>query len=169
VPNHNHSLDSAISAIVTEEVAAALAPYRPTLDRMASLLAPLGGKSKQAQATPSKRQSSSPGRKSRARRVKGGAKKALRIAKTLAVGQAVSYKQGRGDFAATIVAIDPSTGDVLLKRDRDGKEVIRPAFKITAGADAVAKPVREAKKSGKTKQAAKPRRTRKPARKAKAG
>lgn len=48
------------------------------------------------------------------------------------IGAAANYKQGRGDFNGKIIAIDVDKCTVTVKRDMDGKEVVRPADKVYA-------------------------------------
>lgn len=58
------------------------------------------------------------------------AAKAKPAALTLAEGQTVLYRQGRGAFKATVVEVDHATGLVKVKREGDGKVVTRPAAKL---------------------------------------
>ena len=48
-------------------------------------------------------------------------------------GQKVTYNQGRGTFEAKVIRVDVKRGLVTVERMKDGKRVVRPATKITAG------------------------------------
>ncbi len=136
------SLDAAVAGIVAEEVAAALAPYRPIFERMAILFSPAPARTAPKRAAPAKRTSArKPAR--RAAAPKNPAEDA-RAAKSFVVGQQVLYRQGRGSFPAKVVAVDFEMGELLLQRESDGKEVMRPALKVTLVEPA--KPVRKARK-----------------------
>jgi len=47
-------------------------------------------------------------------------------------GALVSYRQGRGTFAAEVVRVDTFTGVATLQRTKDGKRVVRPLDRIYA-------------------------------------
>jgi sRNA-binding protein len=76
-----------------------------------------------------------------AMRGRKAARRALRLGKraraaaapaNLKEGTTVLYRQGRGTFQACVVAIEATTGTVLLRRETDGKEVLRPYRKVQA-------------------------------------
>lgn len=60
------------------------------------------------------------------------------------IGDVANYKQGRGDFNGKVVGIDVNGCTITIKRDADGKEVVRPADKIYAAKDVVADVVADA-------------------------
>lgn len=111
-----NDLKKLIAGIVAQEIDSALTPYRAVLEDLVSML---GGKR-------------GPGRP-RGHRTSSATRSTDRgDASTFQVGQAVSYKQGRGDFEATVVSVELDTNTVTVQRDSDGKEVSRPASKISA-------------------------------------
>jgi sRNA-binding protein len=121
-------MEAVIRTMVAEEVERSLEPYRDLLAGMAKLA---GGEAPRrrpgrpaavrAEAAPAARRG--PGRPR---------KSAGTDASKFTVGQAVRYKQGRGEFDASIVRIDPETNVVTLERSKDKKQVERPADKIYA-------------------------------------
>lgn len=117
------SIDAAIRSIVTEQIAAAMDPYRAIFDRLSAFMG--GGAGRRGAGRP--RKEGSPGR----RPARAG-KDAAKAAKELKVGQKVSYKQGRGAFDAKVLEIDEATGLVKVQRLSDGKKVARPASKLSA-------------------------------------
>jgi upstream activation factor subunit UAF30 len=137
------NLTAAVQNMISSEVHAVLEPYRPMLDRLANLLgAPASGPGR-------------PRKKTKRRGARGG-KRVAKLSGRFQVGQKVSYKQGRGVFAATVKSVDAVSGLLVLKRDSDGKVVSRPEYKVGL------------ESGGRAKVAAKPARTRKasPVRKA---
>ncbi len=123
-------LADAIRAIVSDEVNQAIAPYRKTLDALAAIGGgvrrgpgrPPGSKSKRARPAARRR-----GRPPGARKAAGGGD-----ASKFSAGQAVRYKQGRGEFEAKVVKIDTASNRVTIERAMDGKKVVRPADKLYA-------------------------------------
>jgi len=125
----NVDLNASIRGLVSGEVEKILLPYRQILERMAQFM---GEK-------PAKR---GPGRPPKAAVAAGGKKhrrkgrKARKAGKgdvsKFREGQTVHYKQGRGEFEASVVAIDLAAGSLLLERAKDGKKVNRPAAKVYA-------------------------------------
>ncbi len=57
---------------------------------------------------------------------------AIEAAAALSVGAIVSYKQGRGEFKASIEKVDREAGTVELLRSTDGKRLVRPANLVGA-------------------------------------
>jgi len=51
-------------------------------------------------------------------------------ASALSEGQRVRYRQGRGNFEATVVQVRSETNSVVIERLMDGKRVVRPATKV---------------------------------------
>jgi hypothetical protein len=102
-------VNAAFRAVVANEVARALAPYRGALDALSRL----AGSPRRTPGRP-------PGS------VSGG------DASKFSAGQAVRYKQGRGEFAAKVVSIDTAKHRVTIAREKDGKKVTRPADKVYA-------------------------------------
>ncbi|MGC4120513.1 MAG: hypothetical protein QM765_39220 [Myxococcales bacterium] len=75
---------------------------------------------------------SAPAAAKKAKGQRGRGKKAVKIAFT--EGQRVVYKQGRGTFDAKVIGIDLEAGIVKLEREKDGKQVSRPADKVSVAA-----------------------------------
>ena len=115
-------LNTAIRNLVVTEVESILEPYRGLLERMAGFFG----------SAPASR---GPGRPPRAEGRGRPARRAARSANMgdaskFKVGQAVRYRQGRGEFEATITAVDVEGGMVSIERTSDGKKLDRPASKI---------------------------------------
>ncbi|HEY3450864.1 MAG TPA: hypothetical protein VGK67_31190 [Myxococcales bacterium] len=83
-------------------------------------------------AKPAKQPKAAKAAKAKRAGKRGKAAKVAKIAFT--EGQKVVYKQGRGSFDAKILEIDREAGTVKLERESDGKQVTRPAGKISAAA-----------------------------------
>lgn len=111
-------------ALVNKGVAKALSPYRDAIIALAELVrsAAPDAQEKRPAATRAKRASAEP------RVVKG----AVEASKQFSVGQKVRYRQGRGEFEATVEVNDQNAGELVLNRVSDGKIVRRPATKVTA-------------------------------------
>ncbi|MBI5547325.1 MAG: hypothetical protein HY901_25870 [Deltaproteobacteria bacterium] len=117
----NVDLNGAIRGLVAAEVERALEPYRLMLDRLASVI---GAKPERAAPGRAPKAGAAPRRGPKpARAGKGDASK-------FQEGQAVRYRQGRGEFEATVLAIDTERNVVTVERAKDGKKVERPAAKI---------------------------------------
>jgi len=119
-----------IRRAVSDEVQRVMTPYMDVLERLANAF---GGAAPARKAAPAARAAAAPAVRARRgpgrpRRAGGGGGKG--DASKFSVGQAVRYKQGRGEFTATVVATDPGTNMVTVKREKDGKEVQRPAAKV---------------------------------------
>jgi len=147
----NASIDVAIRRIVTEQVGAAMEPYQLLFDRLSALF----GKASSGRGPGRPRKTGAPGR----RAARAGAKDAASAAHAFSVGQAVSYKQGRGTFDAKVLEIDEPTGLMTLQRLGDGKKVVRPASKVGASPVGGAEPkpanARKTAKAGKAAKAPK--------------
>jgi hypothetical protein len=128
-------LNDAVRSLVADEVDAALAPYRSTLQALATLAG--GGAVRRGPGRPPGSRNKGAGRPAKARRGRPP-KRAARSAggggdaSKFSNGQAVRYKQGRGEFAAKVVKIDANNNRVTIERDHDGKKVVRPADKVYA-------------------------------------
>jgi sRNA-binding protein len=128
-------LNDAVRSLVAEEVESALEPYRSTLQALATLTG--GGAVRRGPGRPPWSRNRGAGRPAKARRGRP-AKRATRSAtgggdaSKFSNGQAVRYKQGRGEFAAKVVKIDSDHNRVTIERDHDGKKVVRPADKVYA-------------------------------------
>lgn len=111
-------------ALVNKGVAKALSPYRDAILELAEMVRNAAPDAqKKHQTTPkAKRAPAEP------RVVKG----AIEAAAGFAIGQKVHYRQGRGEFEATVEVADKNTGELVLKRLSDGKIVRRPATKVTS-------------------------------------
>ena len=46
-------------------------------------------------------------------------------------GQAVRYKQGRGEFEAKVVKIDADSNTVTIQRAKDGKKTMNPLLAVS--------------------------------------
>ena len=113
-------LNTAIRNLVAVEVERTLEPYRQLLERLEQFVG--GASVRRGPGRPPKA-----GNRGRpARRAKVGAGDASKFK----VGQAVKYRQGRGEFEATVSAVDTEKNLVSLERSKDGKKVDRPASKI---------------------------------------
>ena len=114
-------LNDAIRNLVAGEVERTLAPYQQLLARLEQFM---GG-------APAPR---GPGRPpkagGRARPARRPAKLGKGDASKFKVGQAVKYRQGRGEFEATVSAVDTGTNIVSIERIKDGKKIDRPASKL---------------------------------------
>ncbi len=127
----NVDLDSAIRSLVAEEVEKTLAPYRDVLERFSRAIGdapvrrgpgrPPRNVSAPAPAAPKRR---------RARRAAGAGEKG--DVSKFTEGQDVKYRQGRGEFEATITRIDREKNVLTLARKSDGKKVERPPAKVYA-------------------------------------
>ena len=119
----NVDLNHAIRNLVAAEVERTLEPYRLMLDRLVRLVG-----QKPARRGPGRppKAASAPRRRRKARR--GGKVDATRFRE----GQVVRYKQGRGEFEATVLSVDAAAGIVKLERKKDGKKIGRPAAKVYA-------------------------------------
>ncbi|MBI5548311.1 MAG: hypothetical protein HY901_30895 [Deltaproteobacteria bacterium] len=143
----NLDITEAVRAIIAEEVTALLAPYQELMDRLEALFGE--GPTRRGPGRPQVREEAAPA-PARARRRRGSkAKKLSRLVRQFSVGQSVSYRQGRGSFAATVTDIDFEGGELVLKRVSDGKEVVRPATKVEAGAAATSEPATKPARKGK--------------------
>lgn len=111
-------------ALVNAKAVAVLTPYRDAILALAEMVRNAAPDSqKKHQTTPkAKRAPAEP------RVVEG----AVEAAAGFAIGQKVRYRQGRGEFEATVEVNDKNTGELVLKRLSDGKIVRRPATKVTA-------------------------------------
>jgi hypothetical protein len=123
-------LNDVIKRAVSDEVNRVMSPYTDVLRRLASafgtgLPQPAAGRGpgRGAGAAKKARRSAGRPRKNTVKVGKGDASK-------FEVGQGVRYKQGRGEFTATVVARDTETHMLTVRREKDGKEVQRPASKV---------------------------------------
>lgn len=126
--SNNPAFAEAIRTVVAKEVHSALAPYREAL---ASLVAFTGGS---AVATSGKISASrsEPAAAPVHRRSGRRARSSAELVAQFTEGQKVQYRQGRGTFDAKVIEIDPEKGMLRLERERDSKEVVRPAAKVIA-------------------------------------
>jgi len=119
----NVDLNAAIRNLVAAEVEKTLEPYRELLERMESFVrgeAPKRGPGRPPKAAGAKKPGRKPGKRAKAQ---GDASK-------FQVGQAVKYKQGRGEFDATVTGVDVEANTVQIERSKDGKKLTRPAGKV---------------------------------------
>lgn len=112
-------LNAAIQQVVYQTVNEVLAPYLDTLEKLGALMG--SQTKKRGPGRPPK----SLGKSSSSPLDRGDASK-------FQIGQAVAYKQGRGQFAAKVVKIDTESNTVTIERTKDKKKVARPASKILA-------------------------------------
>lgn len=109
-------------ALVKEGVVEALSPYRDAILAMAELVRSAAPAATEKRPAARKKEAAEP------RVVKG----AVEASKQFSVGQKVRYRQGRGEFEATVEVNDQNAGELVLNRVSDGKIVRRPATKVTA-------------------------------------
>lgn len=117
-----NNFDAAIRNLVGEEIERSLVPYRELLAQIADFIGMPGrgpGRPAREVAEPAGR-----GRRRAARRAGKG------DASQFKEGQTVQYKQGRGVFEATVVAVDTERNLVTIERAKDHKKVDRPAAKV---------------------------------------
>jgi hypothetical protein len=120
------NLDSAIRALVAEEVARVLFPHQNTLSRLEGLFGTPGARA----AVKGSVKGAAKGRKASRK-----ADKAKRIDwARYAEGAKVTYQVGRGTFDAKIVAIDKDSGLLTLERAKDKKKFQRAAAKVSLAA-----------------------------------
>src|SRR5215211_8035882 len=115
--------NDAVRAAVADEVDRVLGPHLEVLKRLSSAFGTGGDGRERRGPSSAPRRRGRPGR--RAQSGRGDASK-------FKEGQKVRFKQGRGEFDATVASIDGNTNTLTLKRDRDGKRVERPASKVYA-------------------------------------
>jgi hypothetical protein len=156
-------LNTAVQSIVAREVEALLEPHLLRLERLAGFMGSTGTRpAPRRMSTPTPAPRRSPRRARPARRV------AAPGIQELKVGDAVAYRQGRGEFGATIKAIDLDAGTVLLARLGDGKKVVRPITKVRVGGARAATKAAKATKVARASKRAKATRAAKPAKAPKA-
>ncbi|MGC4115864.1 MAG: hypothetical protein QM765_14970 [Myxococcales bacterium] len=112
--------NTAIRNLVAVEVERTLEPYRELLERAEQFVS--GAPARHGPGRPPK----AAGRARPARRAAKGSGDASKFK----VGQAVKYRQGRGEFEATVAEVDAEKNLVTVERSKDGKKVVRPASKI---------------------------------------
>jgi hypothetical protein len=116
--------NDAVRAAVADEIDRVLGPHMETLKRLSNAFG-TGPDGRE-------RRAAGPGPRRRGRPARRGAIGGRGDASKFKEGQKVRFKQGRGEFDATVTAIDGSTNTLTLKRDKDGKRVERPASKVYA-------------------------------------
>jgi hypothetical protein len=116
--------NDAVRSAVADEVERVLGPHLDVLRRLSSAFGSGGDGRVRRSATAAPRRRGRPGRRPQI----GGRGDASKFKE----GQKVRFKQGRGEFDATVAAIDGNTNTLTLKRDKDGKRVERPASKVYA-------------------------------------
>jgi hypothetical protein len=113
-------MNNAIRSAVAQEVTRILGPHLDTLQRLSRAM---------GVAAPQQARSVAPSaRAGRPRRAAASSADATGFQE----GQRVIYRQGRGSFEATVMAIDSASDRLTLKREKDGKRVARPAAKVFA-------------------------------------
>jgi hypothetical protein len=123
-------LNSAIATIVAAEVARSLEPYRHVLERVEAFI---GGAPRRGPGRPRKNPvpvMAVPPVAARTRRRRRGRPAAGGDVSKFADGQTVRYRQGRGEFEATVISIDKQRNVLTLRRVSDKKEVDRPPSKV---------------------------------------
>jgi sRNA-binding protein len=124
----NPAFAEAIRTVVAKEVLSALAPYREALASLVEFtggsLAATSGKSRVSSSEPA----AAPIQRRRGRKARSSAELVAQFTE----GQKVQYRQGRGTFDAKVIEIDPEKGMLRLEREKDSKEVVRPAAKVIA-------------------------------------
>lgn len=123
----NVDMNEVVRQMVADEVEKVLGPYRATIERLGNAFG--------MSAAPA-RARRGPGGPAAAPRAARGAGRAPRIApgdaSKFKEGQSVKYKQGRGEFVASVEKVDTEGNMLTLKREKDGKKVQRPAGKVYA-------------------------------------
>lgn len=125
-------LNAAFAKLIADQVAAAIAPYRAVLDRMATLLGAAPAPRAARAAAPAPKTEP---KKRRTRRVGKRGSAAKRVAAPAApanyeVGQKVMYRRGRGAVEVEAKVFD-FVGDALkLERTKNGVRVKQPATKV---------------------------------------
>lgn len=109
-------------ALVNKGVAKALEPYSEAIIALAKLV-----RSAEPEAQEERTEAPRAKRKAAEPRIY---KDAVEAAKNFSVGQKVRYRQGRGEFEATVEEVNQNRGELVLKRVTDGKIVERPASKV---------------------------------------
>ena len=128
-------LHESLRQIVSEQLQDALAPHQALLEQIAAFLG-IGGATgsrttRVARAVPAARTARATA--TRARRGstgRGRGRAASTSSASFKEGQEVRYRQGRGEFEATVIKIDEDA--VTVERKTDGKKVTRPADKLYA-------------------------------------
>ena len=128
MPNTNIDLNAAIDSMVRTAVKNALAPHLGALDRLTSFLG--AGKTAAAgKRTWGARTAGRPAqRKDYTKRTLAARGDASKFSK----GDKVAIAVGRGSDTGVVTAIDVATGSVMVKRDKGGKVVKRPASSVRA-------------------------------------
>lgn len=116
-------LNVAIRAIVAEEVEAALAPHREALERIEAFLG-VGAPTRRRARQPGAPAEELPRRTAPLRSSERG------DASRFQRGQRVRIKVGRGSDLGTVQDLDLRTNSVLVKRDKGGDVVKRPASRV---------------------------------------
>ncbi len=117
-----NNFDAAIRNLVGEEIERSLVPYRDLLAQIADFV----GMPSRDPGRPA-REVVEPEGRGRRRAVRRAGKG---DASQFKEGQSVQYKQGRGVFEATVVAIDAERNVVTIERAKDHKKVDWPASKV---------------------------------------
>ena len=118
------NINDAIRSAVAQEVSRVLGPHLGTLERLSQAFG--------ASAPRRTRSANVPvGRVGRTRSTQAGFGGRAEIG-GFQEGQRVIYRQGRGTFEATVIAINAASRKLTLKREMDGKKVERPAAKVRA-------------------------------------
>ena len=123
-------LNAAIRDIVSAEIEEALAPHLALLARMSAFIGE--SPARRGPGRPRNTAVAAPVAR-RGRRPKGAGRKAAAgagDASKFKDGQKVRYRQGRGEFEASVIGIDTETNIVTVQRTTDGKKVKRPASKV---------------------------------------
>ncbi len=139
-------LNAILRDLISEEVSSTLQPYLSLLERMAAFVgaAPVAAAKPQrrgraaaiAVAAPAEAPARGRGGRRGARRGAGrrGPGRAPRAAggdiSRFQEGQLVRYRQGRGEFEATVIGIDTDRNVLVIQRTSDDKRVERPADKV---------------------------------------
>lgn len=150
------SLTESLRELVRAEVQAALGDRLAALDKLIDAFPGIRGARSSAApvrrgpgrppraaaattSTPTSRRRAPPsavkarsGAKAKASKAPKSSKPGRGEAGSFRAGQAVKYRQGRGEFEATVVVFDSDKGTVSLKRNKDGKKVVRPISKVYA-------------------------------------
>src|SRR5690606_38481619 len=113
----------------------ALSPYLDVLDRVSRFLGetPVRRGAGRPRSTAAAGTAAAPKRRTRRGRRRAGAAAADKgDVSQFTEGQQVKYRQGRGEFEATIAQIDRENSVLILERKGDKKRVQRPPAKVYA-------------------------------------
>jgi hypothetical protein len=129
----NMDLGGLISELVEQRVHSILGPHMEALERISSFLG-MAHRRSPGRPAGSRTAKRGPGRTGRTGRPSRSARRGGGDVAKFEEGQKVRYRQGKGEFEATVLRTDAKAGTVTVQRNKDGKRVTRPADKIYTSA-----------------------------------